>query len=83
MLGALFLEKEICEIEYLIKKELEELSFDLNDEQLNHVVRHAMEERYQILFKILRRFAGHGDCLRYLRSSKKMDHSGRNLRENN
>ncbi|TCP24203.1 hypothetical protein EV207_12676 [Scopulibacillus darangshiensis] len=72
MLGALFLDKEACEVEYLIKKELEELIFELNDERINHVVKRAMEERYQILFKILLRFTTQSDCLRYLRNKRNM-----------
>ncbi|MBM7646901.1 hypothetical protein JOD45_003135 [Scopulibacillus daqui] len=71
MIGALFLEKEIIEIEYLVKRELEELLFDLNDKNINHIVKRAMEERYQILFKILCRFASHQDCMKYMRSYKK------------
>ncbi len=70
MLGALFLYNEIQEIEYLIKRELEELLLDIEDSRLNHVVRRAMEERYQVLFKILKRFATPEECLKYLRPKK-------------
>ncbi|GGH85256.1 hypothetical protein JOD43_003271 [Pullulanibacillus pueri] len=67
MLGALFTEEEICEIEYLVKKELEELSFEIDDSRINHMVRRAMEERYQILFKIFKRFASSEDCIKFMR----------------
>ncbi|WEG12620.1 hypothetical protein PU629_21490 [Pullulanibacillus sp. KACC 23026] len=68
MFGALFQEKEVREIEYLLKRELEELLLDIEDSRLSHVVRHAMEERYQVIFKILKRFASPEECMKYLRN---------------
>jgi hypothetical protein len=71
MHGALFLTKEVQELEYLVKKELKELLLDIEDSRLNQVVRRAMEERYQLLFRILKRFSSPNDCLKYLRPKRK------------
>lgn len=67
MFGVMLLDKEAQELEYLIKKELDDLVDDLNNKQLNNIVRRAMEERYQILFNIFKRFANQGECLKYIR----------------
>ena len=67
MLGALFLEEEVSEIIYLVKKELEELSDEMNEQDINHIVLRAMEERYKLLYKIFRRFAPKEECMRFLR----------------
>lgn len=67
MLGTLFLNSEVQELEYLLKRELEEILLDIEDTRLNHVVRRAMEERYQVIFKILKRFAPPEECFKYLR----------------
>ena len=56
MLGLLLTIKEAREIEYLLKKEMEELLLDLEDERISGLVRRAMEERYKLLFNIYRRF---------------------------
>lgn len=50
MLGLLINEKEVKEIEYLIKRELDEILFDLRDERIDQIVKRAMEERYKVLF---------------------------------
>lgn len=70
MQGGLFLEKEVEELKYLIKRELEELLLDLNDSRINDVVKVAMEERYQLLFKLLLRFSSPNDCLKYMKNFK-------------
>lgn len=71
MVGAIFNEKEVQELEYLLRRELEELLLDLNDERIQSVVKRAMEERYQIIFQLFRRFASQADCTRYMRSSRR------------
>ncbi|GGE54690.1 hypothetical protein GCM10011391_37040 [Pullulanibacillus camelliae] len=67
MLGVLLRDEEVREIEYLLKKELEELSTEMADDEMNHIVRRAMEERYQGLFKIMKRFTPSEQCIKYLR----------------
>jgi hypothetical protein len=71
MIGLLINEKEVKEMEYLIKREMDEILFDLRDERIDHIVKRAMEERYKILFTLFRRVASPHECLRYMRKDKK------------
>jgi hypothetical protein len=71
MIGFLLSEKEIKEMDYLIKREMDEILFDLTDDRIDHVAKRAMEERYKILFSLFRRIAPPCDCLRYMRKEKK------------
>jgi len=67
VLGVLFKDEEVWEIEYLLKKELEELDLEMADSEMTHIVRRVMEERYQLLFKIMRRIVPVEQCVKYLR----------------
>ncbi|MDZ5474676.1 hypothetical protein SM124_23860 [Bacillus sp. 31A1R] len=69
MLGLMINEKEVKEMQYLIKREMDEILFDLNDNRIDHIVKRAMEERYKILFSLFKRVASSSECLRYTRSS--------------
>lgn len=71
MFGFLINEKEVKEMEYLIKREMDEILFDLKDERIDHIVKRAMEERYKILFTLFRRVASPNECLKYMRSGRK------------
>ncbi|MDY0410123.1 hypothetical protein [Paracerasibacillus soli] len=66
MLGLLINVAEQREMEYLIKRELEENLFDLEDERIEHIVKPAMKERYQLLFRLLQRVASPEDCMKYM-----------------
>ncbi|WP_249872602.1 hypothetical protein [Oceanobacillus saliphilus] len=66
MLGLLISEMEQKEIEYLLKRELEELLMDLEDGRIDHMVKRAMRERYRLLFQLLRRVASEKECLKYM-----------------
>lgn len=68
MLGMLLNNKEVKEMEYLLKRELEELLHDFDDNRIDRVVKHAMEERYQILYKMFTRIAPPTECMKYIRS---------------
>jgi hypothetical protein len=67
MIGMLVSEKEVKEIQYLIKREMDEILFDLKDERIDHIVKRAMEERYKILFALFKRVASPTECLKYIR----------------
>lgn len=54
------------EIEYLIKRELEELLLDLDDKRIDGLVKRAMNERYKLLFQLFRRVADERECLKYI-----------------
>lgn len=71
MLGLLINELEREEIEYLIKREMDELLFDLDDHRIDHMVKRAMQERYELLFELFKRIASHKECLKYMPRKKK------------
>ncbi|WP_416148264.1 hypothetical protein ACM26V_18830 [Salipaludibacillus sp. HK11] len=79
MIGLMLNDKEAEETEYLLRRELEELLLDLNDERIDGIIRKSMEERYQIVFKIYKRFASSKDLHKYLRKPK----FNRNHQKNN
>lgn len=70
MLGLLINEMEQSEIEYLLKRELEELLMDLEDSRIDHMVKRAMRERYGTLFQLFRRVANEQECLKYMPKRK-------------
>jgi hypothetical protein len=72
MLGFLINKKEASEMEYLIRRELDELIFDLRDDRFDQTVKGAMNERYATLFTLYRRVAPPKECLKYIRRSKKI-----------
>ncbi|RDU34955.1 hypothetical protein DRW41_21075 [Neobacillus piezotolerans] len=67
MIGLLVNAKEAKELEYLLKREMEEILFDLDDERIDHIAKKAMEERYKILFMLFRRIAQPAECMKYIR----------------
>ncbi len=71
MIGILMNEEERKEIEYLLKRELDELLYDFSDKCLESIVKRAMEERYQILFKFYSKVASPTSCVRYIRTKNK------------
>ncbi|AXI07663.1 hypothetical protein CV093_01035 [Oceanobacillus sp. 143] len=66
MLGLLINEMEQKEIEYLLKREMDELLFDLGDSRIDQKVKEAMRERYHKLFQLLRRVVNEQECLKYM-----------------
>ena len=76
MFGLLINEKEVKEMEYLIKREMDEILFDLKDDRIDHIVKRAMEERYKILFTLFKRVASPNECLKYMRSDNKSRKKG-------
>nr|WP_246593635.1 hypothetical protein [Evansella tamaricis] len=59
--------KEAQEMEYLLKRELEELLLDLSDSRIDGIVKRAMEERYQMIFKLYKRFTPQKEYMQYVR----------------
>lgn len=70
MMGLLISSKECYELEYLIRRELEEMLLDLEDSRLDGLVRKAIEERYQMIFRLYSRIAQPKDLLRYVRNKR-------------
>lgn len=69
MLGILLSTKETMEMEYLLKRELEELLLDLEDYRIDGLVKQAMEERYKIVFRMYSRFVNPKELSKYIRHS--------------
>lgn len=68
MHGMILNDIEKKELEYLLKREMDELIHDLNNRYLEHIVKRSIQERYEILFQLFKRFASNEDCIRYLPS---------------
>ncbi len=65
-MGLLVNDREQREIEYLIKRELEELLMDLEDPRIDYTVKQSMVDRYHVLFQLFRRVASEQECTKYL-----------------
>lgn len=70
MLAFIVNKREMKELEYLLKREMEEILLDLNDSRIDQIVKNAMEDRYQVLFNFFKRFASERDCSKYVRTKK-------------
>jgi len=74
MMGFLFNQKECQELQYLLRRELEELLLDLGDKRIDGVVRTAMEERYMTVFRMYGRFVSSKELAKYVRNKTKTSH---------
>nr|WP_285874566.1 hypothetical protein [Halalkalibacter oceani] len=74
VLGLLLNQKEVQEVEYMLKREMEEILLDLSDPRIDELVKRAMEEKYQIVFSIYKRLVTPKESVKYLlpRTRKKM-----------
>ncbi|WP_232699836.1 hypothetical protein [Brevibacillus daliensis] len=70
MLGMMLSSKECLEIEYLLKREMEEMLLDFGDSRIDKLVKRAMEERYIILFRMYARFAPPQELSKYVRKRR-------------
>lgn len=68
MLGFLFNEMECRELGFMLRKELDEMMYDLKDDQLNRDVRTAIEKRYRVVFRMYARLASPNEISRYARN---------------
>ncbi|WP_416829523.1 hypothetical protein [Ectobacillus polymachus] len=67
MLAFIVHEKEVKELEYVLKREMDEMLFDFEDERIDYLVKRAMEERYTIIFRLFMRITTPEECMRYAR----------------
>lgn len=72
MIAMLLNEIEKKEMQYLLKREMDEILFDLKDERIHELVKSEMEERYKHLFTLFKRVASPSDCMKYMRKNKKV-----------
>ncbi|NMO97473.1 hypothetical protein [Paenibacillus lemnae] len=70
MLGMLFNEKECKELDYVLRKELDEMLLDLSDQRLDANIRHAIASRYKTVFRMYARFAPQKELSKYARNGK-------------
>ncbi|MCZ0704659.1 hypothetical protein J2T56_003268 [Natronobacillus azotifigens] len=67
MLGMLISEIEQKELEYIIKREMEEILLDIESDYIDPLIKNAMMERYQVLFQLFRRIANQHEIVKYIR----------------
>lgn len=65
MLGMLFNEKECKELDYVLRKELDEMLLDMSDQRLDQNIRHAIANRYKTVFRMYARFAPQKELSKY------------------
>ena len=76
MLGILINGQEESEIRYLIKREMDEILYDMRDDRIDMIVKKAMEERYKVLFSLFKRIAPPKECFQYMPSRNKRTKRG-------
>ncbi|WP_018924620.1 hypothetical protein [Salsuginibacillus kocurii] len=65
MIGLLLNYKEQKEIEYLLKREMEEILLDVEDERIDDYVKTVMKEKYELLLSLYKRLTPPEDYYRY------------------
>ncbi|CDN45706.1 MULTISPECIES: hypothetical protein [Paenibacillus] len=65
MLGILFNDKECKELDYVLRKELDEMLLDLGDSRLDVDIKQAITRRYRIVFRMFARIAPPRELSRY------------------
>ncbi|MFC7061865.1 hypothetical protein [Halobacillus seohaensis] len=73
MYGLMITKQEHQEVEYLLRREMEEITLDLGDYRIDSSIKKAMEDRYDVLFQLFRRFATGEECLQYMPNKKKQN----------
>lgn len=68
MIGFLFNDRECRELDYVLRKELDEMLFDLKDQQMNSEVKSAIESRYKVIFRMYARLASPKEISKYARN---------------
>jgi hypothetical protein len=68
MLGFLFNDRECRELNYVLRKELDEMLFDLNDQRMDQEIKSAIEARYKVIFRMYARLASPKDISKYARN---------------
>jgi len=72
MLGLLINDKEKMELEYLLKREMDEILFDLQDDRIDHIVKRAINEKYNILFRLFKRGSTEEEILMYMKGKSNL-----------
>ncbi|MFS0891249.1 hypothetical protein [Peribacillus frigoritolerans] len=72
MFGLLINDKEKMELEYLLKREMDEILFDLQDDRIDHIVKRAINEKYNILFMLFKRVSTEEEILMYMKGKSNL-----------
>ncbi|WP_059048914.1 hypothetical protein [Paenibacillus senegalimassiliensis] len=67
MLGMLFTDHEYKELDYVLRKELDEMLLDMSDMRLDQDIREAIANRYKTVFRMYARFAPSRELSKYAR----------------
>lgn len=70
MLGFLFNEKECKELNYMLRRELDEMLFDLSDKRLETDIRNAISKRYRTVFRMYARIASPKELSKYAKNHR-------------
>ncbi|WP_018753953.1 hypothetical protein [Paenibacillus sanguinis] len=65
MLGMLFTDHEYKELDYVLRKELDEMLLDMSDMRLDQDIRQAIANRYKTVFRMYARFAPSRELSKY------------------
>ena len=68
MLGVLLNDRECKELNYLLRKELDEMLLDLSDGRIDSDIKLAIESRYKVIFRMYARLASPKDLSKYARN---------------
>jgi hypothetical protein len=68
MIGFLFNERECKELDYVLRKELDEMLFDLNDQNIDSCAKGSIETRYRVVFRMYTRLASSKEISKYARN---------------
>lgn len=66
MLGILLDEKEGKELQYLLRKELDEMLLDLRDNRMDSSIKQAIRKRYKVIFRMYARIASSKELSKYV-----------------
>ena len=65
MLGMLFTDKECKELDYMLRKEMDEMLLDMTDRRIDGAVKEAISRRYKVIFRMYARIATPKELSRY------------------
>lgn len=65
MLGILLTDRERRELDYVLRKELDEMLLDLHDSRLDAEIKQSIAKRYRIVFRMYARMASPKELSRY------------------
>ena len=68
MLGVMFNDRECKELNYMLRKELDEMLLDLSDQRINADIKLAIESRYKVIFRMYARLVSSKELSKYARN---------------